>query len=211
MARRPDRIGQCIAPAPRFLAAMAVLPPFLLMGRLDFKLALTVLFALLTVMAGKRIRWMYFAVIGLSVCFFHLLLPWGRVLAEIGPLKITAGALRGGASRVLSVTGMVFLSLAAVSRNLTLPGAFGGLLGRTFWFFETLLEGRASLSWKNILPGIDALLMERFNPEKDDFGVRICPEEPVVREHHRYRGWPLAFVFSVVPWLLWGWTVFQSR
>ncbi len=208
--KRPDRIGTLIAPLPRFAAGMAVLPPFLLLNRLDLKALMVFGFAVLTLLAGKRIRWMYFAVLSISICFFHLLTPWGAILAQLGRFIITAGALHNGLARVLTLTGMIFLSLAAVHRQLTLPGVFGGLLGRTFYYFETLIDGKAGLSWKNLIPEIDTLLMNRFNPQNLE-GNPAEDQEESKDKSARHKGWFWGVLFAALIWAVWGWTIYQSR
>ncbi len=162
--RRKDFIGLHVSASLRFWAAAAALPPFFFIESLVFKSALTALFAVLAVCAGKRIRWGYFAVLLFSIVFFHLLIPVGRVLAEIGPLRITDGALKSGLMRGVTLIGMVFLSVAAVRPELELPGRFGGLLGRTFFHFESLLEWRGAIDRKDFFGSLDRLLMERLNP-----------------------------------------------
>ena len=201
-SKAPDRIGRHVSAVPRFAAGMASLPAFLLMDSLLFKAVLALLFVVLALLAGKRIRWGYYLVLSSSICFFHLLAPWGRVLAEIGPLTITLGALENGVSRALTLMGMVFLSVAAVRPELELPGRLGGLLGRTFYYFEAIIDGKAELTRKNFVKGLDELLLKRFDPRKEDFGSGESPAPVPVSG----RGWIPAIFFSVLPWGLWALT-----
>lgn len=221
---RKDRIGSVLAASPRFLAAMLVLPPFFLMESLVYKTATTVLFAILAVCAGKRIRWGYFGILLFSITFFHLLIPMGRVIAEIGPLVITDGALKSGLLRGVTLIGMVFLSVAAVRPELKLPGRLGGLLGRTFFHFESLLEGRGKIDRKDFFGSLDRLLMEKLNPgdagRSDDEVSALSGASDVQRlsgaafrkdtvgcnvtdVRGRVRGWPVAAAFTATVWGLW--------
>jgi len=196
-----DRIGRYIAPLPRFAAGMLMLPPFLFIEGLAGKTVLAVFFSLLAVSAGKHLRWGYFLIVVLSVTFFHLLSPWGRVLVNIGPLTVTSGALESGLTRGITLIGMVVLSMAAVKPELRFPGRFGGLLGRTFYYFDVIIEGEKRLSRKNFFAGLDELLTERFNPEKAGFGISEGKEPPAA--DRSFQGWIIAAAAVLLPWALW--------
>ena len=201
--KQPDRIGYYIAALPRFSAGMLMLPPYLLVEGLACKALLAAFFALLAVLAGKRLRWGYFLILVLSVTFFHLLSPWGRVLVEVGPFAITSGALENGLIRGITMVGMVFLSVASVRPELELPGRFGGLLGRTFYYFDSILEGKRRLSGKNFFVSLDELLMERFNPDQEKFGAEESGEKPYLETDRTFRGWFLCAAAILIPWGLW--------
>ncbi len=205
--KKPDHLGHVVSTLPRFLAGMLAMPPFLLLDNLIWKAFLTALFALMAVLAGKRIRWPYFFILGFSICFFHLLAPFGRVLLELGPLTITAGALENGVVRALTMTGMVFLSLAAVRPELELPGRLGGLLGRTFYHFENIIDGKAELSRKDFFQSLDRLLLERFDPREEDFGHGKTEDsgrsETKSQGKNINHGWLAAIIFILIPWFLW--------
>lgn len=215
--RRPDRIGKIVGAGSRFIAGMLMLPPFLMIEGLPYKAALAVFFAFLALLAGKRLRWGYFLILIASVTFFHLLTPWGRVLFEIGPFPITVGALKGGLIRGFTLVGMVFLSVAAVRPELELPGRLGGLLGRTFYYFDSILEGKKRLSRKNFFGSLDALLLERFNPERENLQETVEDAESGLEGNTQpgvlpgpAQGWPIAVLVAMIPWLLWIWTlIFQ--
>ena len=179
--KRPDRISAIVDPIPRFIAGMLAMPAFLLLDNLIYKGFLVILFAIAATLAGKRIRWTYFLVLAFSICFFHLLAPLGRVLFRIGPLPVTLGALETGLNRTFTLIGMVFLSLTAVRPELELPGFFGGLLARTFYHFEAILDGKTGLTRKNFFTSLDQLLLERFDPRKEDFGHKE-PVSPALPE-----------------------------
>jgi len=157
-------------------------------------------FSVLALLAGKRLNFGYFLILVLSVTFFHILSPWGRVLLEIGPLTITAGALEGGLTRSFTLVGMVFLSVAAVRPELELPGRLGGLLGRTFYYFDLIIEGKSRLSRKNFLVSLDNLLMERFDPNREDLTLGSAPVPAKTSG-----GWPAAIPVVMIPWGTWLW------
>lgn len=196
--KRPDRIGRFVGAVPRFTAGLLLMPPFLLTGHLLFKAVLTLCFAVTAVLSGKKIRWLYFLYLGSSVTFFHLLTPFGRVLAEIGPLSVTAGALSGGISRSLTLIGMVFLSVSAVRPELQMPGRFGRMTALTFRYFDVIIEGRKRLTGRNFLSSLDQLLMNRFDPRRES----LLPEAqtPAVQTQS---GWTAALALCLTVWFVW--------
>jgi len=122
---------------------------------------------------------------------------------EVGPFAITSGALENGLIRGITMVGMVFLSVASVRPELELPGRFGGLLGRTFYYFDSILEGKRRLSGKNFFVSLDELLMERFNPDQEKFGAEESGEKPYLETDRTFRGWFLCAAAILIPWGLW--------
>lgn len=193
-----DKIGKYVGPVARFAAGMAMLPPFLLIKQVLLKAILTISFAILALLSGKRLRWGYFLILLVSVCCFQLLFPWGKVIFELGPIVVTIGALESGLIRGLTLAGMVFLSVAAVRPELKFPGALGGLLGRTFYYFDSLFEGRRRLTRKNFFASLDKLLKERFDLDKKHAII-------AKREGDRMRGWFMALPAALISWAFFIW------
>jgi heptaprenyl diphosphate synthase len=138
---------------------------FLLQGELVVRLFQVLLFAVVATLAGKRIRWGYFLIMVGSITFFNLLTPVGRVLAELGPIRVTEGALEQGLMKGLAIVGLVFISLFAVRPDLRLPGTFGGILARLFFYFERILDTRKRVSAKRLVESVDGVLLELYPPE----------------------------------------------
>lgn len=201
--KRIDRIGEIVAPLPRFWGALGILPAFLLMEGLLLKSIFTFCFALLAIASGKRIQFLYFVILLFSVTFFHLLSPLGRVLLELGPFIITEGALHSGMERGVGLIGMVFLSVASVRPELELPGHFGGLLGRTFYHFNRIIEGKSRIQYKNFLESLDEFLMERFNPEEENFPCLVIKkdsETPIPRTVSKIAGVGWVITVNCIAW-----------
>lgn len=111
----------------------------------------------------------------LSVTFFSLLSPYGKVLFSIGAWRITSGALIAGLHRSGVLVGMVFVSQFLVHRDMMLPGKTGALFSCVIRIFEQLVSsgkternpservssGRFSL--RNIIGVIDARLTDIFS------------------------------------------------
>lgn len=141
-----------------FWGGMLVLPAYLLQQDLIVRIGQVVLFGGLARLAGKRLQWIYFGSIIVTITVFHVIVPSGEVLAEIGSFRVTAGALRTGVFKALTIVGMVFVSLVAVRADLRLPGRLGELAGKIFWAFEQIMERRAELSLRRPFESVDFFL-----------------------------------------------------
>ena len=165
-----------------FVAGVVTIVAFLFQDNLIVRVVQVLVFAGLATLAGKRIRWLYFLIMVSSITFFNLLTPVGRVLAEIGPLRVTEGALRQGLMKGFAIVGLVFISLFAVRPDLRLPGAFGGVLARLFYYFERVLDTRARVSAAHLVESVDAVLMELYPPGPTDPVVAAADHEGVGRD-----------------------------
>ena len=145
------------------IAGILVLPAYLLQQNLVVRALQVVLFAVTAVLAGKRLQWTYFLSVSAAIVLFHLFAPNGRVLAELGPLQITAGALRTGAFKALTIVGLVFISLSAVRADLVLPGRLGALAGRLLWCFEQIMERRGAVTLRDAAHSVDELLLSLYD------------------------------------------------
>ena len=184
-----------ISPAAQLYAGIALLVAFLLQDEVYFRAIQAALFLGLALLAGKRIRFGYFAIVILSITVFHLVVPSGRVLVEIGSFAVTAGAMRAGLFKGLAIVGMVFLSVASVRRDLLLPGKTGTMVARTFWAFEYLLEGRRDFSWRRPMESADALLIQLFEdlPEANE-------GEAATQSKTSSSGWVALAILIVANW-----------
>ncbi|WP_319416289.1 hypothetical protein [Marispirochaeta aestuarii] len=200
--RRPDRLARIMNPTVRFWTGVSLIPGFFMGASLELLLLHCMVFAVAVVLAGKRIRFFYYAMMIFSITLFHLLNPVGRVLLEIGPLTLTAGALEQGLMKGFTLSGLVLLSLFSVTPALRFPGRLGGMLARTMYYFEEILNGRGHLEVKNIIGSMDTVLMQALPPG----------DETVLETHSSsaFRGTLLQFPFIILlEGLVWGPLVLQ--
>jgi heptaprenyl diphosphate synthase len=129
------------------------------------RIAQVLVFAVLASLAGKRIRWLYFVVMVVSITVFNTLNPLGEVLFRLGSFPVTRGALRQGLMKGFAIPGLVFISLFAVQRELRLPGRLGGMVARLFHYFELLLEGRSRIRLRTLVSSVDTLLLGLMNDD----------------------------------------------
>ncbi len=162
--RSPDRLAG-IHPTVRFFWGLGLLLCLVFADGWAPRAALTGLGLVLALLSGKRISFGYFTFLVASVVAFNLFLPVGRVWFSLGPVPITEGAFFLGLGKGLTFAGLVFYSLASVSRHLSLPGRFGALWGRTFSWYEQLMDQRAELKPRALLLSVDRLL-ERLYPTR---------------------------------------------
>lgn len=148
-----------------FIGATLVLPGYLFQGNLLVRIAQVILFAWLARVNGKRLKWMYFTIMVVSITFFHTLNPFGEVLLELGPYTLARGALRDGLMRGFTIIGLVFISLFSIRPDLKLPGRLGGLLGRVFWYFERIFDSKRKIRVTELIESIDEVLESLYPPE----------------------------------------------
>jgi hypothetical protein len=175
--RPPNRLAQHTHPLHIFAAGVLTIVAFLFQEALLVRALQVLAFAGVATLAGKRIRWGYFAIMVSSITFFNLVTPVGRVLIELGPLAVTQGALRQGLLKSLAIVGLVFISLFTVRPDLRLPGTFGGILARVFYYFERVLDTRRRVSAANLVESVDAILMELYPPDDAASDAPDAPEE----------------------------------
>lgn len=151
-----------------FLTGLLVIPAYLLQSSLPVRVVQVLLFAFLADRAGKKIKWLYFVIMVSSITLFNLLTPFGRVLVSVGPLEVTSGALQGGLMKGFTVVGLVFISLFSIRSDLALPGRLGGLIGRVFFYFEKILEGRRRIEPRRLIASIDDILESIYGAEDEE-------------------------------------------
>lgn len=176
---RIDRLGLHLHPSVRFFWGLGLLGCLVFAGGWQARSLLALGGLVLALLAGKRVSLGYFAFLVASVILFNLFLPVGRVWVNLGPVPITEGAFFLGLGKGMTFAGLVFFSLASISRDLKLPGRFGALWGKTFAWYEQLMDQRRALKPRALLMSIDRLL-ERLYPTRPGQAAPV-PEDLVPR------------------------------
>lgn len=166
---RVDRLAPLLHPTTRFWWGLALLTCLVFAGDWAPRTALMALGAGLAVASGKRVSFPYFGFLVASVTVFHLFLPVGQVWVRLGPWPVTEGAFFLGLGKGVTFAGLVFFSLCSVSRDLRLPGRLGAVWGKTFSWYEQLMDQRGALKPRALLLSIDRLL-ERLYPTRPGTG-----------------------------------------
>jgi heptaprenyl diphosphate synthase len=149
-----------IPPAPLFFAGLFMAAALLFTSGVMVRSALFFAFLLLAFLTGKAgnifLTFVFFGVIVL----FNALIPYGRVLFEIGAFSLTEGGLTQGIEKAAAVEGLVLLSRVSISPRLRLPGRAGALLTESFLLLPQLYEKKASIHAKTFINDIDKALLE---------------------------------------------------
>jgi heptaprenyl diphosphate synthase len=186
-----------------FWCGIAALPAYLLQTNLVVRFIQVVLFAALTKVAGKRLQWAYFLSIIATITLFHVIVPSGAVIAEIGGFRLTAGALRTGVFKALTIVGLVFISLVSVRADLRLPGRLGSLVGKIFWSFEQIMERRESLDVRRPFRSADGVLVSLYDELVSmDESVSRTGERKETARRSSAAGRAVAIGTAVLQWAL---------
>ena len=147
------------------VAGLLMLLLFLFNPSTMFRFSQFVFFCFIAWFSGKKNNPLVSVLLMVGIVFFNLLAPYGKVLAEWGPLRVTQGSLLAGLQKAVTVEGLLMLSGACVKRDMRLPGKFGALVGESFRLLELLRERKGALRHGNIIEGIDWLLLELEDAE----------------------------------------------
>ncbi len=143
-----------------FLTGALLFPSFLLQQDIAIRAAQILLFLLLNLLSGRRIRFLQYLVVSAGIVIFNLVIPTGRVLVSLLGLAVTEGALKSGLLKATAMTGLIALSQFSIRGELRFPGRVGGLVGRSLFYFERIMGGRKKIDRKDIIGSVDALLLE---------------------------------------------------
>jgi len=160
-----------------FIAGLLMALIFMFNRSMEVRIAQFIFFCLLAFLFGKRINLFATVLFSGGIVFFHLLAPFGKVLAAIGPLRITQGGLYAGVDKAIAISGLVILSRACVKSDLKLPGTIGSLLGESLRMLELLRERRGMIKRKQIISGLDKIMLEMETINSDE------PENTHVEKH----------------------------
>ena len=128
----------------------------------------------------KRVKILPSFFITLSLVFFSLLSPFGKVWFSIGNFTITEGAFLLGLKKSFVLCGMVFISQIATSFEFNIKGNFGKMISEVFYWFsifsdfskkaksESKLQINEKKKSKLSLKSIDEYLCELYFEEKQE-------------------------------------------
>ncbi len=182
-----------------FFSGILCIPALVFTPNLYFRVGIFVYFYFFTWLQGKRNSLIFTTVITTSIVFFNLLVPYGRVLFQIGEFTITLGALMSGIEKAVTLEALIMLSKASIRSDLQLPGAFGALIAESFQIFEGLLARKKQFNWKNPIESIDNLLLELTNSATSSYKR----EAVLITKQKRAVGRTLLILQTALLWLLW--------
>jgi heptaprenyl diphosphate synthase len=178
-SKKEERKGGLFLSGDLFLAGAVMSLLFLFNRSTMMRIVQFLFFWGLAWMGGKKTRPLVTALVMLGIILFNLFPPYGRVLAQWGPLSLTQGSLLGGLHRAVTLEGLILLSGVTVRRDLRLPGVLGGLLGESFGILARL-NGRTSGLFQRkarSFPGDAPVSGGRFVRELDRLMVELSAEQ----------------------------------
>ncbi len=201
-----------ISPSLLFAVVMLSFPAFLFQKNVMVLVGEATAFFFLALSRRGKLRLLPSLLMIAGITFFSLFSPHGQVVARLGTLAITTGALEAGLRRGVTLAGMVFLSQLAVSPQVRLPGRVGTFVVDMFGVLEQLVgkqqEFRQAFWKKDGAGGVMAALDQRLyqvywnREEKEPDSIR---DEDMVRCHFTGRGivvmlaW-LGMLYSLLVW-----------
>ncbi|MBQ4330923.1 MAG: hypothetical protein IJC31_03700 [Spirochaetaceae bacterium] len=201
-----------ISPSLLFAAVMLAFPAFLFQKNVMVLVGEATAFFFLALSRRGKLRLLPSLLMIAGITVFSLFSPHGQVVARLGTLAITTGALETGLRRGVTLAGMVFLSQLAVSPQVGLPGRVGAFVVDMFGVLEQLVgkqqEFRQALRKKDGAGGVMAALDQRLyqvywqREKKEPDSIR---DEDMVRCHFTGRGivvmlaW-LGMLYSLLVW-----------
>ena len=156
-------------------------------------------------------------VIFVSIVFFNLIIPYGRIIYTAGIFKITEGALVTGIKRAVTLEGLIMLSRLSIRQDLKISGFIGSIITDTFYLFAYLTSNKKNLSkpadslWKDnfnlikkLTCRIDNLFLELSEIINDNNVAFV--KEPVKKNKTKPAGFIILFITAGLMYslLLWG-------
>ncbi|MEM5948133.1 hypothetical protein WKV44_06225 [Spirochaetia bacterium 38H-sp] len=159
------------------ISGIGLMITLLMTDSLILKLSFTLTAAILANCSGKRIKPLYFILFITGISFFELLIPRGRIITNIAGLNITQDALASGLKKGLTLTGLIFLSLFAVKKDLPIPGRIGRYFAKVFEYYANLMSRKKTINRHNIVASLDTILTEskQLSTEKESVGTKHIP------------------------------------
>jgi len=142
-----------------FTAGLLCIPALVFSHNLYFRAGFFLYFYCFAWIQGKRNSFIMTLFISASIVFFNLLVPYGKVIFQLGSFKLTQGALLSGLQKAITLEALIMVSKASIRSDLHLPGSFGTLIAESFQIFEEFLAQKKQFDWKKPLESIDLLLI----------------------------------------------------
>jgi len=158
-AQRTRREEKMVIPHSLFIAGLLMALIFIVTP-LTARVVLFLVFCVFTRLMGKKINPLITLIIMAGIVFFNVLVPYGKVLAVFGPLRITQGSLLAGLEKAVTLEGLLMLSRACIRSDLKLPGTIGSLLGESLRILELMRNKKGLIRRKHIIAGIDQMMQE---------------------------------------------------
>lgn len=182
------------------VTGILTVPSFLLQRNLFFQIMQVASFLVLTGAMGKRIRLLPPVIMFISITVLNLFTPIGKVIFSFAGITITLGAVRLGMMKALTLIGLIYLSRGTVRPDLKLPGKFGGIITRTFYYFDQIHETWNKIPKQPIISRLDNLIDE----------IYAAAEQRQTKKPQTIQSRPVG-IFLMIIFLGFHWTLFSLQ
>jgi hypothetical protein len=158
-AARRSRWQALFAPGAIAVAGAAISAAFLFQRSLPLRAAMFACFLAAAWLSGKKVSILGTLLVSAGIVAANLALPVGRVLAQLGPFRITEAALLDGLGKALVFEGLIYASKASILPGLRLPGRFGSLVAAAFVYYDRIVEYKGSLRPATLIADADGLML----------------------------------------------------
>jgi hypothetical protein len=165
-AARRERWAKLFPPWAAAAAGAAISAAFLFQRSPGVRAGMFILFFAAARFAGKRVSPLAVLFVSASIVAANLLVPVGRVIAQIGPLKVTETALVDGIGKALVFEGLICISKASIMPGLRLPGRFGELVAAAFVYYDRIVEYKGSVRPATLIADVDRLMLSMWDESK---------------------------------------------
>ena len=162
-AGRRERWQASFSPGSLAAAGAAISCAYLFQRSLEVRVVMFLLSLLAAFLAGKRVSVVSLLLVSASIVAANLLVPVGKVLAVIGPLKITQAALTDGIMKALVLEGLIFISKSTIIPGLRLPGRFGAIVASSFVYYDRIVEYKGIIKPATLIADADRLMLMVWN------------------------------------------------
>lgn len=114
-------------------------------------------------LSGRRLSPLTTAFVMAGIVGANLLVPVGRVVAAIGPFRVTETALLSGLGKAVTFEALMFISKACLGPGLRLPGRFGEFFAEALRGYDRILEHKASVKLAGFMKSVDEILVSVYD------------------------------------------------
>jgi hypothetical protein len=162
-ARRREKWESLFAPWALAAAGAAISIAYLFQHSLAIRAAMFLVFLGAAWLSGKRLSILATLLVSAGIVGANLLVPVGRVLASLGPFRITETALMDGLGKALVFEGLVHISKASILPGLRLPGRFGSLVASSFLYYDRIVEFKGTIKPATLISEADSLMLKMWD------------------------------------------------
>ena len=147
------------------ILSLLLIFPLVLQENIVILFAQFLVMVLLAFIRKKRVKLLPSLFITISLVFFSLLSPFGKVWFSFGRFTITEGAFILGLKKSFVLCGMVFISQLATSFDFNIKGTFGKMISEVFYWFNIFSSAKKKNKGKKVklnLKSIDEYLCENY-------------------------------------------------